>query len=65
MCYTGLVMEYMELLGQVDRPDVPLHQKRGMMDVLSRITQYMNNDQLNKYKELAAKLTPQLPFLGK
>lgn len=51
----------MNLLGQVERPDLTLDQKRGMMDILSRITGYMNSEELNRYKELSRQLSPKVP----
>lgn len=60
MCYTFYVLEYLSLLGQVERPEVPLPQKRGMMDILSRIVAYMNNEQIKKYKQLCEKFSEEL-----
>ena len=55
------MVEYMKLLDKVDKPEVPLPHKRGMMDVLSRITAYMSNEELETYKRLTEYMQSQVP----
>lgn len=57
----NVLVNRLELLGQVDRPELTLPHKIGMMDQLSQITQLMDNDQLAKYKELSRQLSPKVP----
>ena len=54
------MLEYLSLMNEVEK-DIPLAHKRGMMDVLSRITHYMNNEELKRYEKLSHELMTQLP----
>lgn len=55
--------EYLELIGELERkPEMPKYQRRGMLDILSRITSYMNNEELRRYKELSEQFTRESGF---
>ncbi len=47
------MLEYLSLIGQVKREDLPLRERLGMLDILSRITQYMSPEQFREYSTAA------------
>lgn len=56
---TGM-LEYFSLLDVAARDSTPLSQKRGILDILSRVLIYASPEQYKRYQEISASVRGQL-----
>ena len=51
--YDQRILEYVALLGQVQKPDIPLWAKRRMLDTLERLAPGMTEDDFRRFQEIS------------
>ncbi len=59
-CYTVLILEYFSLLNLADKPETPLYEKRGILDIVSRMEPYLSPEQFQRYQQVSQTVRSEL-----